>query len=1363
MALNLKNLGEELKKKLQQTKVGQYFTPESNGGNNFWSSPVSQVGVKAQRFFESPNITNPFPTIQSNSTDKLPTQIGKAIANIPSSFGNSVIGKGFFAPLADISENIGRTLGGRDLIPYNQARSGATRLGYQIGGAYQPTNNTDRFKQTLGNLGDALMPIVDAYVPKGVKGVSSVRGFKNAVGEGIKTGTKFGAGAGLLSGLSENRNTTNNGEYLARLFGTTVGGGVMGAGLGGLTGAGSHLITKNTTYTPEVEGILRNKLGQFKAGDKPVKPTKMSPSQWEFQLKFNKKVGRNPYTPVYPSDLQKAVDLGLSVKKLTKFEHDANVTKAGLYDVAENTRRLNMGEKLDPEAYVEVYHGTSAPNLKSIEKGGFKLGQPSLNAGKGDRIYVSTTDNVGTYSRGGGVIKARVKVKDLLPDTEDVNGFGQYIVKDPKKIEITQVGEYGSNDYPTYRNVAQKKENLFPGSLSNGIPLSYDSRILTKTNKNVNVAQQPLSTPKIDRTQLQGKMLSMTNKKIAELQGKQYKPPTADDVFEIMRKGGAAKEKFKPKVVTKSEGNRQMTEAILGDENNSFKDIFAKWIGNREAAKTTGAQSGFEFRNIPKEKSREVIDFIEGAGMSSDPSVISAAKAWKQRTDQLYTELSALAKEAGLKDLGFLDEYITHYWKETPEQVQEAMLRANKGNPSFKKRFIPTYKQGIDAGLTPKFEHPAEIMSEYVRKMEVTKSNLELFKDLKNNGLVVDAAVAKNMSGFSPINARGFPNSRSNVDGVTFEGNYYAPNDIAQKINRMFSPEAETGTSKVFKTLGNASGKIQDVVLSGGVPATPINAFTAAQVQKELLSGNIRRPIKALIVSLSPERAMQYFKNNAEQIKKMQRRNIQVSSTLDTDSLMGGGPVWDRIVSDPTFKRFMPALQVELFNKVERQALKKFGASEAADIAAKAVSNFYGSTNTATSASRSQIGKDISKAVFFAPKFRESMINFWVNNVKSLKNPLALENRENAKFLVGAAVTYGVMDQLNKKFNGHGLNDNPTGKKDKLLIPVGDTTIGVPFLSSIATVPRGIFRVGERIAKVDPAGAGAETLRTFGSIPVKSVGEMVMNEDYFGKQIYDPESSPIEKGKAIASYLFKNNTHPWLKAALEAKNQPLYQTLSMASEMPLRFYKTSSIESAPFWEKYNETKKLSDKLDTLKYQNPEQAVEFYKQNKDKIDSLDSMKERVGAYYDNNKNTEFLKEGGVFTQDNHVAFVGNDGKFHLIDAKTDISVPELTGNTILDKKLVSSYKSKISSAQSNITKLFENGIIDASQAEAMLQKLETAKGKVGGAKKGKKITFKASTYKPLKINLKRKASLKIPTIKFKKPKKTKIVRRYTIKA
>ena len=205
------------------------------------------------------------------------------------------------------------------------------------------------------------------------------------------------------------------------------------------------------------------------------------------------------------------------------------------------------------------------------------------------------------------------------------------------------------------------------------------------------------------------------------------------------------------------------------------------------------------------------------------------------------------------------------------------------------------------------------------------------------------------------------------------------------------------------------------------------------------------------------------------------------------------------------------------------------------------------------------------------------MLNFWGNNIKSLVNPLALENRTNVKFLAGSLLTIGAMNYLNEQFTGHSMLDNPGNTKDKLLIPLskitGDesdtTVIGVPFLSSIATVPRALFTAGGYIKEGRPGKAIASLVQTGSSILIKPLGDVVMNEDFFGKPIYTDDMTSQEKYAAQGKYLFTQYvlSHPYLKETLNKNNadDPAYQRLSRAMELPIRFYTDANLKSKYYY------------------------------------------------------------------------------------------------------------------------------------------------------------------------------------------------------
>jgi hypothetical protein len=810
-------------------------------------------------------------------------------------------------------------------------------------------------------------------------------------------------------------------------------------------------------------------------------------------------------------------------------------------------------------------------------------------------------------------------------------------------------------------------------------------------------------------------------------------------------------------------------KAQYRSENNDkdFQNIFARWIGKKDAAETEGTIVGSKFKDIPTSEGPAVIKAME------DPSVPTSSKGQEQ-IQNLHKEFDRMYNDAinnGI-DIGYRENYITHYWDKPQDQVQQLYQVFKKREGFQNERVLPTYEEGIKMGLKPKYNNPAQIITEYSTRLEKLKNNLQFFNELKDHGYIVDAGVASKLPGFAPLSGPGFPRSVVKLaDGRTVQGNYYAPIKVAQQINRVFSPEDTGLLGKVFSIGASISRGVQDVTLSGGVPKTPLNAFTFAQAQKEILAGRVRSPISSFVRSISGKSSLEYFQKNAGQIKKMQERNIPITSSFEIKNLIDKdtatktlgeklGGAWDAAVNEPTFKRFMPQLQINLFNDVEKQALRGGRSTqEAADIAAKAVRQFYGSTDTATQATRGKLGQNISSTFLFAPKFRESMINFWLNNAKALRHPLALENRANIKFIGGTLLTLGAMNYLNEQLTGHGMLENGPGKEDKLLIPLNDergTVIGVPFLSSIGTVPRALAREGLSIVKGDIPGAAKDAFQTFSSSTIKPFADVVANQDYFGKPITQETDLPQEKLAKQAKYVGSQFlSHPYIKELANGGNDPLAIRASRAGELPLRFYTQDSINKSGFYDEYYKLKPYGEKLQELAYKDPEAAHQFAQQNSDKLDRLEYLKQAQNAYYDgqdkgkldssilaNTKNTP----QGVSQIGSRVVYKDDEGQWKNVNLSTQPQAPQLTGNSELDKVKIAKYRGEITKKKNDIAKLEELGVITADQAEKQLQDLVKLRGGIGGKKiRVAKVKLSAPKVKRIKVPKAKKVKVKKLTV------------------
>lgn len=634
-----------------------------------------------------------------------------------------------------------------------------------------------------------------------------------------------------------------------------------------------------------------------------------------------------------------------------------------------------------------------------------------------------------------------------------------------------------------------------------------------------------------------------------------------------------------------------------------FNSIFAKWIGQRDVAKTEGVELAEKFAGIPAELGPEIIRARENPDIPMSEEVAQWIKPIAEEYDRLYQT----AVDAGI-NIHYLNNYMTHIWEKSPEEVATAYLAAKTRFNFAGERLIPTYDEGIQMGLTPRFTHPAQIIAHYVERLEQTKANVKMMLDLKAAGIVVSAAEGIKYPGYAAISAPGVDRSigRTTVGKKTglVVGDYYAPREVANVLNKVFSPDERNWFGKTVGVGAKLSGLVQDVTLSGGLPYTPLNAYTFGQAVKEFTAGvggmwnspvlstkRILSPIVSVLRSTIPGQSTQFFKDNVGVIKEMQALNIPVSTNYSIENIIdkklaervfgkGVREIWNKAINEPTFKKFMPMLQINMYKDIKNAALKKNMSPEvASEVAAKAVKSFYGVVGSEEIAKRSRVFHDAISTVLFAPKYRESMVRIWWTAAKSASpigveggkvkgnNPFNLSNLTSTNFLIGTLLTIAAYNIAQIAITGKPMSENPEGMEDKLLIPIaGGTVMGIPILPSVGTVPRAAIRTLNDILRGDIPAALGESKAYLSSLLAPLV-EAGTNENYFGQQIYEDNDSPAQKYKKMGLYLATAYNHPWIEAVIShyVNNEPTYQTISKAMELPIRWYTTKSINAKYYY------------------------------------------------------------------------------------------------------------------------------------------------------------------------------------------------------
>lgn len=681
----------------------------------------------------------------------------------------------------------------------------------------------------------------------------------------------------------------------------------------------------------------------------------------------------------------------------------------------------------------------------------------------------------------------------------------------------------------------------------------------------------------IDRTKLTGKQLDTPNEKLniqldpqrrqmikitgkdPEFNSRSVDPEmTSDEASErVLYDTLDDMEKSKGLFGTlKKEYNNLMNP--LKNAPNEVQSAVRNWRDSLTGARQRANGVVSQFDSIPEEKGFDYIKFRENpTPENADKLGLDFNEAQKVNA-QLQTFFDQKLEEgraAGL-DVGYLENYLNHVWKESAEEVVNK-ARGLGTKPGFtKQREIPTYEEGIKIGLTPRYSHPGQLAAHYQFQLERAIANQKLSDALLKSDRLLPASKARElgMNDWKPIDAPFFPKSRMNIGDQTIIQDYVAPPNIAKALNSIF----EDKQGNFFLRAGSAVSKgIQDWTLSGGVPGTPINAFTFGQMLKEVTSGRARSPISAFFRSMSDDATRQYFKANQNYLEMMADNGVASYTNADyskvyknTAESLGKmdkfGQAFNRYFNEPTFQRFMPQLQLNLFKDTYDTALKNGLDDKAAQKqAADTVKKFYGLVDSFDRP------KDVENALstfFFAPKFRESMINFWGENIKAIlpevkrqdgKLRINIDNikdpasRQNQKFMVGMLVTYGLYSALNKALSGHWMHENKDGKEFFLEIPKGDgRSIYVSFLPSVATVPRRVLEAVSLLKEGDIAGA-IERGGTFLSQPVQTGIQMLTNKTFYGGPIYkEDDAAPIKLAK-IAGYGLGQNLHPYLGEPIE--------------------------------------------------------------------------------------------------------------------------------------------------------------------------------------------------------------------------------------
>lgn len=549
------------------------------------------------------------------------------------------------------------------------------------------------------------------------------------------------------------------------------------------------------------------------------------------------------------------------------------------------------------------------------------------------------------------------------------------------------------------------------------------------------------------------------------------------------------------------------------------------------------------------------------------------------------------AVEKALKSKGMKDEEIAAYLEgaELPPEIAKSL----KMSPFFTKgRVFDTYLEAEKYGLTRKYDTTAQLIGHYTDELEKVKANRQLVADLLKNKQITMAP----KYGDIPVLLPGK------------EGMYFAKPKTASLLNAVFrNEEGLDFIQKGIKATAWLSKSMQNVVLAGGAPFSSANFFSFGYIVKSLTTGlgnvttipfdvllrgkrgaltDVRaassqfKVLQNFMRSNHTPSAIKWFEERIDNgmLLKMARKDIDMSNVVgnfrevdrgwnnffrkntlpikSADGIKKANGIaglfsksYEKVFGEKTFSSFLPMQTVSLFEDTYKSALKSgMAEEEALELAGKTTKLFSGFNNHVGGKTM----QDAKSAVFFAPRFREGLINVYSNSLKSVLDPRnwkKLEYAQNRKLLVGMAITFfGGYDYLNMKLNGHHMWENPTGKEMNLMVPGKDGKITyVPFMPSQLAFFRNMVEGGFAFKKGDTETAQKKVM-SLASMPVQAFTAVSSNEDYFGNPIRDKDTSLWDQFWSVTGYLNENYDHPYVQAVIDtskqinAEKQPIYPT-----------------------------------------------------------------------------------------------------------------------------------------------------------------------------------------------------------------------------
>lgn len=590
------------------------------------------------------------------------------------------------------------------------------------------------------------------------------------------------------------------------------------------------------------------------------------------------------------------------------------------------------------------------------------------------------------------------------------------------------------------------------------------------------------------------------------------------------------------------------------------KQAYADWANARNASKLEGLKKSKQFGEFDNLGMDGIFEFQTGTGKEKFNAV-------KNYFDTRFDEL----KNAGV-NTNYKNDYLPQIWNNTKEEIEKVFKKTLTKNPSFTmESVIKDYKQGMELGLTPKFEKLSELTAWYEQSTSKAIADKSFLKYLNDTKLILPETKApRDWISLS----EGFPKFTQKVGNEIYSGAFKAEPELAKLINNYFADP--TGPIDVAAKIFT---RIKNIGLSGGIPGTSLNYHGIVNIfRRDLVSST--NPVKTFFRDVkwmvNTKSASKYVEQNLDDAIFFQKHGLTITAEdwdkftkeISKNKFEQAENWWDKVMGDPLFKRTLPAIKVDFAKKQYTDLLKNFPEEEAAKLASKVTNDIFGGINL-DELGRAKEMQNFFRALFLAPDWSESNIRIGGGIVKGLispNNPQYKAYRTVAKNMIFFSVLENI---TNKIMSGHWMFQNEPGRE--FYIDTGTyTSEGKKRYFTSWGTAQDFWRVPSQVVmniiKSENAGdvvnAFVSPIQNRFSLPVSAGIHLgITKKDYRGRPLYADQwgnSLPVKQqvGGVLNEVLSGVGVPPQVRGPIDLafeRTSP-EEMVAQSLEAPVRYY-----------------------------------------------------------------------------------------------------------------------------------------------------------------------------------------------------------------